>query len=399
MNPVRRTLSVCPIQLCFRRSASGKDRLIEYYSSTKQLFGPEVPKNKKQSKVVIKFPREGLNLKNPEPPRSSEGFWLFTNATDQKNFTVFKRKQPKDGDGALSSNEKPNANNEVPSIAEKTEESAAPSDEKELKVTQPAPVSLPKAKSNSNKDTLIEYYSSARQLFGPEVPESKRRTKVVSQGPIQDSAVISPEPPRSSEVFWLFKNETDQKRITVFKRKNASDGNSALPSNEKPNANHKMPSIAGPSKGSAIPFDDNELKALLLTPFSRPKATSDETNEALQSSKSWPSISKVLSATMSDSAKYALKKWKLAKIAELGDEGFKEYERMTFETGRTFHSAVENYLETRQTPEDSSSVIKLWRSVSHVLVEMDPKPLLTEAPIVHPHLKYKGIVDGLAVIK
>lgn len=102
---------------------------------------------------------------------------------------------------------------------------------------------------------------------------------------------------------------------------------------------------------------------------------------------------------MPEASRFALKIWKLAKIAELGEDGFQQYQQETFKIGQMFHSSIEDFFENRKVPEESSVVYKLWQSVADVLVELDPKPVLTEKSLVHPDLKYKGIIDSVAVIK
>lgn len=148
---------------------------------------------------------------------------------------------------------------------------------------------------------------------------------------------------------------------------------------------------------SAIPFDETGLKSIPKYPLVGQKATTAQIDEALQTN--IPSISKILTATMPEVTRKILKKWKLGKIAELGEEGFREYEQLTLNTGKMFHSSIQNYFENEQVPDDSSPVYKLWQSVGIVLAELDPQPVLMEKSIVHPDLKYKGIIDSVAVIK
>lgn len=152
-------------------------------------------------------------------------------------------------------------------------------------------------------------------------------------------------------------------------------------------------------KTNNIPFDTVGLRSIINHPLIGTKASTLEVNNVLTDRTTHlPSISKVLQATMSDSARIALQRWKLKMIAELGEDGFRQYEQKTLQTGKSFHMAIENYLERREQPASDSPIINLWNSVDGVLKSLQPKPVLTEKPLVHPTLKYKGIIDSVSMI-
>lgn len=152
--------------------------------------------------------------------------------------------------------------------------------------------------------------------------------------------------------------------------------------------------------GQEIPFDAAALNSMLSYPLVGTKGTLDQTEELLADrTLRLPSISKVLQATMPESSRIALKRWKLDKIAELGVEGFRQYERETLDRGKEFHSAIENYLSSGTIPGAESSVIKLWESIDNSLKQLQPKAVLLEQPILHATLKYKGIIDNVSVVR
>merc|ERR1719474_423602 len=114
-----------------------------------------------------------------------------------------------------------------------------------------------------------------------------------------------------------------------------------------------------------------------------------------------PSVSRVLSATMSEESKAALAKWEKEKIALLGEEGFKKFKADMFARGKTLHSMLENFLETRSLPgvsdiEDQVSKRHLV-SISKIIHGVD-RPLAIESAMVHTDLGYSGIADCVAVI-
>lgn len=150
----------------------------------------------------------------------------------------------------------------------------------------------------------------------------------------------------------------------------------------------------------SIPFDTEGLRSILNCPLKSKKASLNQIEDTLaDQTQHLPSISKVLQATMPEPARQALKRWKLEKIAELGEAGFYRYQQETFRIGKDFHTAIENFLERKEQPEKDSSIIQLWHSVNGVLVELDPKPVLTEKPLMHPTLRYKGIIDSLSMVE
>lgn len=223
--------------------------------------------------------------------------------------------------------------------------------------------------------------------------------------------------PKASEVYWLADHKVTKKRIKVLKTgsKTTPTSPSSPPTveNSVETAPHKVEHTdslvtsteqlllkfisSKSNRTPAIPFDAPGLNSIPQYPLVCQKASTEQIDEALKNK--LPSISKILTATMPEGSRYILKKWKLAKIAELGEEGFREYEQKTFKTGQMFHTSIENYFEDRQLPDESSPVYALWQSVGGVLVELDPKPVLIEKSVVHPDLKYKGIIDSVAVIK
>lgn len=149
-----------------------------------------------------------------------------------------------------------------------------------------------------------------------------------------------------------------------------------------------------------IPFDDDALKSIVSYPLMCDKNSPHQVHDVLaDTSIRLPSISKVLQATMPESARFALKKWKFAKIAELGLDGFKRYEKETLDRGKNFHAAIEDFLNRGQTPAPDSPIINLWQSIGQSLDELQPKPVLLEQPILHVDLKYKGIIDNVSVVK
>ena len=67
--------------------------------------------------------------------------------------------------------------------------------------------------------------------------------------------------------------------------------------------------------------------------------------------------------------------------------------------GKEFHEILDNYFQTGNIPQSTSSNFKTWESVYVVLKKVSPNVELIEAHLVHPELKYKGIVDCVSSIE
>ncbi|XP_077290993.1 mitochondrial genome maintenance exonuclease 1-like [Arctopsyche grandis] len=111
----------------------------------------------------------------------------------------------------------------------------------------------------------------------------------------------------------------------------------------------------------------------------------------------FPSVTRVLDQTMSEESRAALEKWKQEKIEELGLEGFEKFNKTQLERGTQFHNLLsEHFLSVHGVSAVDSALEGVWSSVSHVLKEL-ATPKAIESHVVHPVLKYKGIIDCIAM--
>ncbi|XP_053680179.1 mitochondrial genome maintenance exonuclease 1-like [Anopheles nili] len=157
--------------------------------------------------------------------------------------------------------------------------------------------------------------------------------------------------------------------------------------------------------GLLIPFSTKELKTITQFPLVPTKNGILEQSWMLHKQhenaqcKS-PSVSRVLSATMSESSREALLRWKSAKIAELGEEGFQQLQRDIFVRGSTLHTTLETWLTGS---EPSQEMIQksgaLWESVLGALDQVERPAKMIEQKLYHPFLHYNGVVDCVINIK
>uniref|UniRef100_A0A1A7X9A2 Mitochondrial genome maintenance exonuclease 1 n=1 Tax=Iconisemion striatum TaxID=60296 RepID=A0A1A7X9A2_9TELE len=107
-----------------------------------------------------------------------------------------------------------------------------------------------------------------------------------------------------------------------------------------------------------------------------------------------PSVTRILQQTLSPEQIFYLERWKRRMIAELGEEGFKEYSQNLFRQGKLFHSALEEILENR-SPSETPEVQGYLRSISHILEDVSAVRAI-ESTVQHTTLNYLGIVDCVA---
>ncbi|XP_056252175.1 mitochondrial genome maintenance exonuclease 1 [Seriola aureovittata] len=117
-----------------------------------------------------------------------------------------------------------------------------------------------------------------------------------------------------------------------------------------------------------------------------------------------PSVSRILQQTLSPEQIFYLERWKKRMVAELGEDGFKEYTQNLFRQGKIFHSVLEDVLmsgetweETHppETPEYPPEVQGYMESISHILEDVTAVRA-TESTVQHDTLNYLGIVDCVA---
>ncbi|ROL49668.1 Mitochondrial genome maintenance exonuclease 1 [Anabarilius grahami] len=112
-----------------------------------------------------------------------------------------------------------------------------------------------------------------------------------------------------------------------------------------------------------------------------------------------PSVTRILQKTMPPDQAFYLERWKRRMIAELGEEGFKEYSLNIFRQGRLFHAAIEeNFTQetpSKEDPEHPMDVSGYVESVSDVLNDITGVRAI-ESAVQHSTLQYLGIVDCVA---
>lgn len=152
-------------------------------------------------------------------------------------------------------------------------------------------------------------------------------------------------------------------------------------------------------KKIVVPDLLNANRSVIATPDS--VDNSDIMKIPFTYNKECPSVTRILSATMSEESKAVLARWEKEKIALLGEDGFKKYKADMFARGKTLHSILEDFLESRRLPrtnevEDDISKRHIL-SLSQMIHGVD-RPLAIESSVVHPDLGYSGIMDCVAVI-
>ncbi|XP_055597993.1 mitochondrial genome maintenance exonuclease 1-like [Uranotaenia lowii] len=246
-----------------------------------------------------------------------------------------------------------------------------------------------KKKAEKEVNTKVELIKNLnfenKALYGAVV--KARKPKVSSSHNVRNDKSTASPSTANSELFWLMKNQNPkaQRNITIA-------------------STFEEPEQTEPQSSLEIPFKDSELKLITTFPL--------KPSESGLLEKSWtrsdhlpkdryklPSVSKILTATMPESSRQALLRWKASKVALLGEEGFEQFQKEIFERGKNFHSCLESWLAEQEPAEaDINKADKLWTSIGSHLGRIGRPASLIEQRLSHPFLHYTGVVDCVTII-
>lgn len=229
-----------------------------------------------------------------------------------------------------------------------------------------------------------------KQLFGAVATKKTRKTKAKCDPEVKKIAVPvtskPTEPVLGSEMHWMLGSAHNRKRMLakVYDNTERIALNVKHPVEERQQVENKK-SFNAILK---VPLINRELNGELLE---IPELSYNEV----------PSVGKILQATMSDSARNALMQWKLAKVEELGVDGFEKLQKENLGRGLRFHNMLQDYFtgaidEASMTEHHPNYLV--WKSVQSVLPEVNKQALFVEKRVQHPVLRYKGVVDCVSTI-
>ncbi|XP_055627252.1 mitochondrial genome maintenance exonuclease 1-like [Toxorhynchites rutilus septentrionalis] len=232
----------------------------------------------------------------------------------------------------------------------------------------------PKVKSNAAKERAIKSLNfENKSLFGAVIKDKNSH--------IAETSAISCDP-KASEMYWLMQRRNVEKKLLKLNCVEQTSSAAIHP----------------------IPFNDNELKSILKFPIAPSEnGTLEQSwtrheqyeNEHCRS----PSVNKILGATMPEASRQALLRWKDSKIALLGEDGFAEFQKATFERGSNMHSCLELWCSQQSLDEGKlEKAGKLWNSIQDSLTQIERPARVFERKIYHPFLHYNGVVDCVATI-
>lgn len=115
-------------------------------------------------------------------------------------------------------------------------------------------------------------------------------------------------------------------------------------------------------------------------------------------SSNFPSVTRVLQATMEDSAKSALARWKEKMITDMGEVPFIQHQRKIFNRGSLLHKNIATKLTSPQAGiQVPNEIHGFWESLSHVFPEISEVKIM-EHRVKHPFLCYSGVADCVAIM-
>ncbi|XP_035738488.1 mitochondrial genome maintenance exonuclease 1-like [Vespa mandarinia] len=108
----------------------------------------------------------------------------------------------------------------------------------------------------------------------------------------------------------------------------------------------------------------------------------------------YPSVTKILFATMLPQAQKALEFWKKGMIKRMGEEKFNEYQQNLLNDGTEFHSCIEGTLLGKKV-DIPKHIYPAYDSLSDVINELEDIRAV-ESFVSHKDLYYKGKIDCIA---
>lgn len=110
----------------------------------------------------------------------------------------------------------------------------------------------------------------------------------------------------------------------------------------------------------------------------------------------FPSVTRVLQSTMTETSVAALDNWKSKMTSQLGEVGFIEHQRKLFHRGSILHRNIALRLTQKEPDREVPEEIQgYWESLSHVFPQISGVRGM-ERHVTHPFLCYKGVADCIA---
>ncbi|XP_046445847.1 mitochondrial genome maintenance exonuclease 1-like isoform X1 [Daphnia pulex] len=273
----------------------------------------------------------------------------------------------------------------------------------------------------------IERQKTDLALFGPIIKEKKTRKKkeINTPDPIKVDNTINSEEllpinlwNLPKEQFKITKAPYSKKHLMPTDNTISSEGteHSSSIKDSKETSNKVPPKrkpLAEKKVNNEITFSENIepstpffKKDEIILPFPmvlKKECTLPSSKEILSIASAKvdvPSVTQVLSKTMSDKSEMMLAMWRKRKIAEVGEEGLKEFMRESKLTGKELHLNIETYLRGVEynSVKVEPRISGHWLSMKSILGSLEDVAVL-ESYVVHKQLKYKGFVDCVCKYK
>lgn len=190
-----------------------------------------------------------------------------------------------------------------------------------IKITQVENIRLSKA------DRVKKLHYENKYLFGSSIKVKKKKF----QEPVEHVEESKNSKDMSSEIYWTCLHVPEvqdfTKKSKCGRKKKSQDIAPELPNDALTDLLNKNNDVIAAER--EIPFENEQLRAIPNFPlvWSESKTIGLDKLVPLESSIRLPSVSKILQATMPETARLALVRWKNQKIEELGLEGFEIFQQ------------------------------------------------------------------------
>uniref|UniRef100_A0A1B6CNX4 Mitochondrial genome maintenance exonuclease 1 n=1 Tax=Clastoptera arizonana TaxID=38151 RepID=A0A1B6CNX4_9HEMI len=140
-------------------------------------------------------------------------------------------------------------------------------------------------------------------------------------------------------------------------------------------------------KSLVVPENLNEIRRVTL-----------DDPEVKKNFSKFPSVSKIISSTMSEASLSALKRWRAKMISELGEEKFQIHYAEQLSRGSEFHETIRKKLMGETISVNNEAITASMKSLQWIWPLLS-STIAVESHIFHPELCYRGITDCIAKFK
>uniref|UniRef100_A0A1B6JCA2 Mitochondrial genome maintenance exonuclease 1 n=1 Tax=Homalodisca liturata TaxID=320908 RepID=A0A1B6JCA2_9HEMI len=245
-----------------------------------------------------------------------------------------------------------------------------------------------KRKKKSKSSEIQTDSKESINSLPPDVPPTNVTLGVNNQTLESDSQEITRQKIKNSDSSNIFTDTSILPRKSKVKNNPAVENSDEFVFKSSVSIDEKSYPLQNPEKLEMF-NQDTQLENVLNYTFSDP---------LIKNYSKFPSVSKIMEETMPEKNRMILSKWRKNMIAELGEEGFNNYNAGLKTRGSEFHLAVRKAVLGESANDYSEVTANALQSLAWMMPHIS-KPLAVESIVGHSKLEYKGIPDCVALFR